>query len=131
MSRYPRSSDTTCTARTVDAAIRGAAIGAMWGGVQSYSSHRSDRSSKRRRVFSRIVFRSAVDVASFLSIYSAVHCMATRSSHSDSIAAGMAGAAAGCFAGARSGASGRMLVGTCIFCSAVSVGVSAFEMRGE
>lgn len=80
--------DTTCTARTVDSAARGAFIGALWSACFS------------PRFLARSTLVSTGNVAGLVGLFTAVQCRARRSGP-PRLADAAAGATAGAFYGMR------------------------------
>ena len=120
--------ETTCSARAVDSLIRGGFIGGVWGAFSHYSNT-STASKKNRQIALRTsVLRNATDCAVFLTIFSTVQCaMVRHAGTSEGTASGTAGCAAGCFIGAKSGASGRVVLAAGLFSGAVSYGINAWQ----
>lgn len=106
--RRPRV-ETTCSARAVDAGLRGAVLGSLWGMTTS---------SRRQMV--RKVARNAFDFSAFLSIYSGMYCALQRE-RGDVKAGAMAGATAGSFVCLTSRTSPRVFAFTTLGCAVFGV----------
>lgn len=128
MSGPPSPFESTCSARTVDSAIRGAILGATWGAISHYSGTQSGSKRERRVALRSSVLRNATDCALFLTIYSGVQCaMIRHSGTSEGMASAMGGCAAGCFIGGKSGASGRVALAAGLFSGTLSYGVNTWQ----
>lgn len=106
-------------------------MGGLWGGALAYYEKRDAPPAERRAFAVRAVPRMALDLAGFMSIWTAVYCAVSRASKdSEMSAAACAGAAGGTFIAARSSASPRVIGATALACSAVSIFIEQFNGGG-